>query len=273
MARHRRRASRSYSVNAGYEAARQHIEEAQEFAEEMGGTVEDVKSYFFELGASELDTIFKEYGQRYGADKENYARTAYARWKAGTTQMSGLVAKRLFAFLPPRMPLRMKYELAENIWKHFGPSSKHALRVGANADLNTVAQIITGKLDEVVSHYSIPYNVQNRFDWLAAGDVRVKEQLLNYFLEQEKLLLGQKLMLELPVLQKQMLEHQSTTGRLRTVLKIHKHEISVNLDRTLDTEILEGELIDAGSSSVAALAFWIVVGIVLIWAVLILNVK
>jgi hypothetical protein len=91
---------RSYASTAGQEAARRHIEEARQFEKEMGGTVSDVKQYFFSLHDTELNAVFAAYSRRYGASKEAYARQVFSRWKSGSTQMSGVVAKRLFDFLP-----------------------------------------------------------------------------------------------------------------------------------------------------------------------------
>ena len=92
--------SRGQASTAGQKAARRHIEEARQFEKEMGGTVSDVKKYFFGLKDAELNAVFAAYSLRYGAAKEEYARQAFSRWKSSSTQMSGLVAKRLFTLLP-----------------------------------------------------------------------------------------------------------------------------------------------------------------------------
>jgi hypothetical protein len=125
---------RSYASTAGQEAARRHIQEARQFEKEMGGTVSDVKKYFFSLKDAELNAVLAAYSRKYGASKEEYARQIFSRWKSGSTQMSGLIAKRLFDLLPPRMPIAKKLELAGNVWHHFGPSSRHHFTVGPNAD-------------------------------------------------------------------------------------------------------------------------------------------
>jgi hypothetical protein len=125
---------RSYASIAGQEAARRHIEEARQFEKEMGGTVSDVKKYFFGLEDAQLNAVFVAYSRQYGAPKEEYARLAFSKWKSGSTQMSGRVAKRLFDLLPPRMPIATKLELAGNVWRHFGTTSTHHFTVGPSAD-------------------------------------------------------------------------------------------------------------------------------------------
>ncbi len=239
----RRVRSRRYhqsAASAGLEAAKRHIEEAQEFSREIGGTDHDVKAYFFGLQGSELEEILSEYGRSFGADKEAYARQTLPKWRAGVTKMSGLVAKRLFNLLPPRMPLGKKYELAENIWRHFGPSTSHSYRIGPDANPDLVAEAVAAKLDESVTIYNVPENVRNRFDWLAAGDIGIKEQLLNHFRQLEKKIALEKIRLELPVLQRQVRDHPLNTKFARTVLQVHKHEVSLWMDNAIGAEFSEG---------------------------------
>jgi hypothetical protein len=192
--------SRSYASIAGQEAARRHIEEARQFEKEMGGTVSDVKQYFFDLKDTELNAVFSAYNRQYGASKEAYARQAFSKWKSGSTQMSGLVAKRLFDLLPPRMPITTKLELAGNVWRHFGTSSTHHFTVGPNADPKLVIGKVHETLTAQIRDYNIPENIKNRFDWLAAGDISVKEHLLNYFTQMDRKIATDSLNEKLPVL-------------------------------------------------------------------------
>lgn len=239
-----------YRSNAGQEAARKHIEEAREFTRELGGTDKDVKEYFFSMSREGLNSLFLDYGKKYGDRAESYARETLQKWKSGKTQMSGLVCKRLFNLLPPRMPLKKKYELAENIWKHFGPTSSDSYRIGPNVNVQEVQSVISSKLDETITEYLIPETVRNRFNWLSSGDIHFKEQLLNHFRTQEKNLILDRISLELPVLLKQSKEYAETSGRVRSVLKIQKHEISLLVDNSLDDEIKEGSLYISPSPSV-----------------------
>jgi len=262
---------RSYRArNRGLEAALEHIKEAKEFTEEIGGTDQDVKKYFFNLSEDQLEAILEEYGRQYGRSKMEYAYEAYPYWKNGQRKMSGLVAKRLFSLLPPKMPVRKKYELAENVWKHFGPKSSINIIAGPNANVNELAEFIKTKLDEMVDSYYIPDNVRNRFNWLAQGDVTVKEELLNYFREQQKNLSVEKLQQEAPVLQKQVREHGNITGKAKTVLQIDKHEINIWIDAKLDENFREGrpENVEMDTGNLKVILFWVGIAIVLIYFLL-----
>nr|WP_306264919.1 hypothetical protein [Pararhizobium sp. IMCC3301] len=205
----------------------------------MGGTDKDVKEYFFNLDGKTLDTILQEYGKQYGEIKEEYARQTFSDWKAGARRMSGLVAKRLFDLLPPRMPLSKKYELAENVWVHFGPTSKYDVTIGPTADVNSVAGLVSKRLDDSVSHYEVPDNVKRRFAWLTSGDVKVQTDMLNHFRQLSKELAASKVLAEIPVLQRQVLDHADTTGIAKSVLQVHKHEISIWIDPDINDVIQE----------------------------------
>ena len=148
----------------------------------------------------------------------------------GPSKMSGLVAKRLFEFLPPRMPIATKLELAEKVWHHFGTSSSRHYTVGPNADPHIVIEKIRETLTKVIQDYNIPENVKNRFDWLASGDVSVKEHLLNYFRQMDKKITTDSLNEQLPVLQAQMRNYSGHTGSIHTKIQIYKHSVQ-NLDR------------------------------------------
>ena len=259
MSRYRRYRSRNYG-GYGNEYARRHVEEAREFSRWIGGTDEDVKQYFFNLRGVELDAILEHYGRKHGASAKSYAIQALPRWKDGTTKMSGMIAKRLFELLPPRMPLKKKYELAENVWKHFGPSSSLALTVGPNAAIDRIAEFVVNELDENVSQYNIPEEVQNRFDWLSSGDVRIKEELLNYFRQLQKRLAVAKAKEEIPVLQRQIRDHPDVTKHAKSILQIYKHSVEIWVDAGLNDEIIKG-IPRQGSSSFtenSGCLFWLI---------------
>ncbi len=50
----------------------------------------------------------------------------------------------------------------------------------------------------------------------------------------------EKINAELPVLQRQMGVHGEVTGRARSVIQVHKHQVSIWVDKGLDYGIREG---------------------------------
>jgi hypothetical protein len=271
MPRYGRYYRRPYASLAGQEAARQHIQEARQFEKEMGGTVSDVKKYFFSLKDAELNAVFAAYGRKYGASKEGYARQVFSRWKSGSTQMSGDVAKRLFDLLPPRMPIATKLELAGNVWHHFGPSSAHHFTVGPNADPKLVMDRIHERFTADVQDYNIPENVKNRFDWLSSGDVSVKEYLLNYFRQMDRKISTDSLNQQLPVLQGQMRDHSRHTGSVHTTIQVHKHSVQIWIDPRLDAQFREGRPEPKRAPSGMPGVVWLLIVVAVIVAIILLS--
>jgi hypothetical protein len=228
-----------------------HIEEGKALSRELGGTDEDVKAYFFGLSRRELSEIFDEYGERYGAQPMEYAVETLPKWKSGRVQMSGRVATRLFELLPPRMPLNEKYRLTENLWKHVGPSSHKVLRVGGDATQDEAMQLVRTHISEVVTRYEIPDSLERRFTWLLAGDVRVKQEILNQLRESEIELVNEGVRTQFPVLQQQATGADGQyTQRLAYIVTVGKHQLELLFDATaLGVRLEEPRARATGSSS------------------------
>lgn len=233
MPRHRHR-RRYYGrhVDIGHEIARQHIEDAKRLTQELGGTDQDVKEYFFSLSPQSLNLILDVYERQYGAAPRAYAQSTIAKWRTGAVRMSGTVAERLFRLLPPRMPLQEKYKLIENLWTHVGPKSRKVLRVGLDGDIQQIVDAVQTHMNDVVTRYVIPTSLEKRFEWLASGDSRAKQDLLNYFLDHEKTFVVEGARQRVPVL----LDHLqgdmgAQTYRATEVLKIGNHELEIVVDK------------------------------------------
>ncbi len=249
----KRSRSHSYTRSSiGHEKAREHIQEAEALSRELGGTDQDVKRYFFSLSPHELTGILDKYEQQNGKKAREYAEETLPKWKNGQVHMSGMVAERLFKLLPPTMPLQAKFQLTESLWGHVGPASTKTYYIGLDADLENVCQRVKQHLEEVAIPYKISSSMEARFDWLSQGDVGVKQQLLNYFRRQEKLLLSEALRTQLPVL----LNHlHSEKGNLTThstqVLKVGKHEVRMVVNERINgiSETAPARLVEEGSYS------------------------
>lgn len=271
MARHRYHRRVNYrSRSIGHERARLHIAAARRLTQELGGTDQDVKQYFFNLPTNEFRSILDAYGQKYGAGARDYAEKTIDKWRTGRVQMGGMVAERLFDLLPPRMPLTVKYQLVENLWKHVGPRSKKTVRIGLDAEVDQVLNTVRSHLDNVVIHYKIPADLEARFNWLAAGDSQVKQDLLNHLQQYEKALVTEGARLQLPV----MFEHLRSqagqhTHRLAQVLKIGNHELELALDKNASgVSIVEPWILARSSVGPPAnykWLWWVVAAIVIIF--------
>jgi hypothetical protein len=227
--RYRRHRSRE---DIGREYARMHVEAFNRLTEELGGSVKDVQEYFFALSPRELRIILAAYEKAYPG-KGKYAEQTIAKWRTGRRRMSGLVAERLFALLPPRMPLAQKYRLIENLWNHVGPRSKKTLRVGLDASIDQILEAVKTHIEEVVIQYKIPIQLERRFDWLSENDVGVKQEFLNHLRQLEKSLVVDGARIRLPELLAHLRgEAGRLTHRVADVLKIGNHELELLIEKT-----------------------------------------
>lgn len=229
MSRYRRR--RWNRLNEiSLERARQHIREAEELSEQLGGTDQDVKRYFFGLPPGELREILEEYGRRYGEDRKAYAESTFEAWRSGRVKMSGLVAGRLYSLLPRRMPLDTKYAMVRTLWEKYRPRSNMTYYVGPDVEPETLHRQVTTHLDSVFERYQVPTPLRKRFEWLSDGDVGAYHQLLDYFLNEERKLALQTAGQKLPVLTRHLRENPTLHQRYREVIEIGSHTVRIEMD-------------------------------------------
>ena len=227
------RSRRGRSRNRSYGRARAlaHIAAAKRLTAELGGMDQAVKAYFFSLPPVELSAVLDDYQRTYGSKAHEYATQTIPKWRADRVQMSGEVAARLFNLLPPRMPLGVKYKLVEGLWHHAGPSSKHRIRVGADADEEDVIELAQSKITEFVVNHKIPESLERRFNWLSAGDVSVKQMLLSHIQEVEKTIVVEAVRAQVPVMLVHLRSAGSHTGRLAQIVRVGKHELELLMDK------------------------------------------
>lgn len=180
------RQSRKYGRRYHNTAAASHNADAREFCSRVGGADEIVKAAFFALSGAARTYIFNEYEKRYGENATLYAMKTMPAWQSGRVHMSGRVAERLFALMPPYMPLSQKHEIVKKLWEHYAPASRAYLHLGRDANIDTVVSEVSAHLTQVLQSHAIPSDLESYFNWLAADDVKVKQSLMNHFLKRER---------------------------------------------------------------------------------------
>jgi hypothetical protein len=161
--------------------------------------------------------------------------------------MGGMIAERLFNLLPPRMPLAVKFKLVEGLWHHVGLSSKYQLRVTPDANVAQIVESVRLKISEFVANYKIPPDLERRFDWLAAGDVAVKQLLLGHIQEIEKTVAVEAIRAQLPVMLEHLRSAGSHTGRLAQIVRVGQHELEIVMCSTVTK--ISAEKLDKTTSS------------------------
>jgi hypothetical protein len=172
--------------------------------------------------------------------------------------MGGQTAERLFRLLPLHMPLETKYRLIENLWNHVGARTRKTLRVGLDANTEQVMEAVRKHLEEVVVPHRIPSALEGRFNWLAAGDTQLKQDLLNHVRQHmEKNLVVEGARLQLPIMQDHLRgDAGRNTLRLAQILKLGNHELEVLIDKNaLGVAIVEPQVfLQSAISRVASAA-------------------
>lgn len=214
----------------GKERAKQHIEEARILSQLLGGTDVDVKKYFFSLPDAELKNVLDEYEKQYGASKREYAEQAFPEWRRGRKQMSGLVAERLFNLLPPRMPIATKYDMVRTIWEKYSPRSNIAFVIGPDCDPELIVKEIEQQLLSHVTRYKIPEAMENRFAWISSGDVAIRQQLLNHFLDEEKQLIATDARTRSQIILRHFEQKGQWTESAKQEYRIGNHKIELFFD-------------------------------------------
>jgi len=191
-----------------------------------------VKRYFLSLAPTELEALLDDYERRYGHEARSGTERILPHWRSGTITMSGRMVGRLYRLLPPRMPVDARYELAERLWRHVSPASRGTFRVGPDASTEEVLSAVAAHMDAVITGHAIPEELQRRFTWLAAADVRVKQEILNRGFELEKSLVLDAARTHLPVVLRHMRSDVGErTMRFCQELKVGKHRLELLVDR------------------------------------------
>ena len=222
-----RRRYQNYSRNAGWEAARRHIQEGEELSRKLGGTDKDVKEYFFSLSGDALSKVLNDYQKQYGLSKRQYAEEAMDSWRTGQRQMSGLVASRLFDLLPRHMPLKKKFDLVESLWKFSGDSSSKTLYIGKDASAAEVTERVISFFDDKVKSYLINGDIRSRFDWLAEDDSTVCQKLQNHFMHLYKKQTSRISYDRIGVMLDQFKRNDVQQQSLRQTFTVAKHSIEL----------------------------------------------
>jgi hypothetical protein len=105
--------------------------------------------------------------------------------------------------------------------------------------------------------------MEARFNWLSQGDINVKQQLLNFFRQQEKQLLSEALKTQLPMLMSHLNSQKGTlTNHVAQVVKVGKHQVKIIVDEQVQgiSEAMPTIPKDEGTSSGGLGWLWWIVG-------------
>lgn len=216
-----------YQRSAGTERALQHIREAEELTEELKGTDQDLKQIFFNLDRESLHRVLQDYRNRYGAAAYNYACETLPYWRTGRRKMSGLVAGRIFDFLPRHIGTPDKNRIVQKLWRGYCPKSTFSIVAGKDATAEDVIRLVEARLNAVVKEYQIPSKLQQRFLWLTENNSQAAQELLNKCLLDDKNLAIIDTTQKVPLILRNLQIEEGNSVFVRRTLVIGYHELEM----------------------------------------------
>jgi hypothetical protein len=195
---HRRNRSRSWSSSSASKFS--------VLASQFGGAVGAIKKAFFELSSDDLNDLFEEYGELYGANAEKYARGTFSSWKHGTTSLSGQTMERLVSLVPPFLSAHTRMDLLKEVLKKnksSGPQPKYQQVVintqNPQEGFDRIDRALAGmRSDDVLVHLSA--HVMDTAKWLYDDDITSLRAVLAAAEERENTIVRQSAERELALL-------------------------------------------------------------------------
>jgi hypothetical protein len=112
-----------------------------------------IKYIFLNLPKEDVDLLLYDYGQIYGKGAQQYAKSTFYKWRTGQVSMSIMIMERLFDFLPKRLPLNQKYEIANDLWERYCPKTVNDFKVNSDVDVNNYSMFIFNSLKQKISSH------------------------------------------------------------------------------------------------------------------------
>ncbi len=142
-----------------------------------------------------------------------------------------MIAKRLFALMPPHMPVSTKHAIVEVIWKRYGPHSRKYVYVGSDTDYKAAMSDIARYFDGLTVQHAIPDQLERQFDWLSDNDVAVKQQLLNYFMNAQRSAALASISLNLSMMLERMkADKEGQIVKLGHIAFVGNHQLDIRAD-------------------------------------------
>jgi len=167
----------------------------------FGGIDQDVRQAFFRLSSREFEAVLDLYAQRYGKSAAKYARTAYTRWRRGSTMMSGQTLERLLEVVPYVLGFETKLDLYRKLRDAHRPRETIRVKLTGGEDIALVEASVQ-RIVERAQAVPLPPIVDQRLVWLAQGDGLVARQLVAASEEAEGATIASSLHSELVELQR-----------------------------------------------------------------------
>src|SRR4030042_4084045 len=140
-----------------------HTNQRNQLTSLFAGIDKDIESIFLNLDRNSLESIFLQYGKKYGNNAEKYARNTFPKWKNGATRLSGQTAGRLLNLLPPLLSQNKRYELVKKLRDYYMNKRQSTEHVTTSPDLWKQDLVpIIDRIVEKSSNFKLPEELQRR---------------------------------------------------------------------------------------------------------------
>lgn len=147
--------------------------------------VQDLKVLFFSLPNDKLDELFLDYGEKYGAKAEHYARYAYSKWQDGYIKMSEQTLLRLVETLPYFISEKQRFSLLDKLFNfHINKLPRQNVSIvtnwdNYNRDLNNLEYNILTQYSAYYKPVDFASEILDLATWLTADDVQLAKKILS----------------------------------------------------------------------------------------------
>jgi len=151
----------------------------------FGDMVDIIEEKFLNLDTSKLDALFDDYGRAYGASAEGYARKTYAKWQSWEVTLSGQTAERLLELLPRHLTADERFHLIRFLRQLYFKKQTESVRITTE---NNWQATVMQAVDNVIAAsrcFSLPEVLSSKATWLAGGDAKAAQRLLQAAEEEE----------------------------------------------------------------------------------------
>lgn len=214
---------------SGRDWAAYHVSQRQQLTNMFAGIDKDIETIFFNLNKTSLDALFLKYGKSYGDNAEKYARKTYAKWREGSTKLSGQTAQRLLNLIPPYLSKNIKYELIRKLREHYLPRHSEYITTTQERWKNDVIPIVN-KFMESSTTFELPDILKEKTTWLSDGDVDTANRMLASLEQEEAQIRSNYLSLEFKRIEA-LVEHIDNTQTVCHTIKLPQGEIGITIEQ------------------------------------------
>lgn len=145
------------------------------------GISENILKSFLSLDEESLEYLFNEYGKLYGYGAEEYARSAYSRWKSGRVKLAWRTQEKLLKLVPEFIDTSERKDLVKTLYDKYKPKFNKHIRIATDKTKDSYRSIVQA-MDEYKKHrglVALPSDVCDLLTWVNNSDMIAVREILS----------------------------------------------------------------------------------------------